>query len=228
MPEPTSARPSARSASIRWRPRSARSSSSTRPSWRSTSRASSSVPAGSRARATTRSSSCARSCRPSCRTDLRRSASFRVEVDALPGGYVCSATLKGALRPTDVTSAVRGRDARCASSSRRSSGRSSPRTCRRGSGSTTCRSSGRSSCSSCGSRPESSSRRLVAEMWLYPDGSRMLELSTRCGTTEAFQVAAEIRAFLASRAASTSPASRRRRPARRSTTSRALMADAAG
>jgi hypothetical protein len=27
--------------------------------------------------------------------DLRRSASFRVEVDALPGGYVCSATLKG-------------------------------------------------------------------------------------------------------------------------------------
>src|SRR4029077_11935278 len=40
--------------------------------------------------------------------DLRRSASFRVEVDALPGGYVCSAALKGALRPTDVTRAVAG------------------------------------------------------------------------------------------------------------------------
>ena len=40
--------------------------------------------------------------------ELRRSASFRVEVDALPGGYVCSAALKGALRPTDVTSAVAG------------------------------------------------------------------------------------------------------------------------
>jgi hypothetical protein len=33
----------------------------------------------------------------------------------------------------------------------------------------------------------------------YPDGSRVLELSTRCGTADAFQVAAEIRAFLASR-----------------------------
>src|SRR6266550_1795248 len=38
--------------------------------------------------------------------DLRRSGSFRVEVDALPGGYVCSAALKGALRPTEVGRAV--------------------------------------------------------------------------------------------------------------------------
>jgi hypothetical protein len=45
--------------------------------------------------------------------------------------------------------------------------------------------------------PPELGRRLVAEMWLYPDGSRILELSTRCLTTEAFQVAAEARAFLA-------------------------------
>jgi len=45
-------------------------------------------------------------------------------------------------------------------------------------------------------RPKELNRRLVAEVWLYPDGSRVLELSTRCGTTEAFQVAAELRAFL--------------------------------
>ena len=37
---------------------------------------------------------------------------------------------------------------------------------------------------------------LVAEMWLYPDGSRILELSTKCAPAEAFQVAAETRAFL--------------------------------
>jgi hypothetical protein len=42
---------------------------------------------------------------------------------------------------------------------------------------------------------------------VYPDGSRVLELSTRCSTGEAFQVAAEARAFLAA-TASTSPASR--------------------
>ena len=33
-------------------------------------------------------------------------------------------------------------------------------------------------------------------MWLYPDGSRLLELSTKCLPAEAFQVAAEVRAFL--------------------------------
>jgi len=47
--------------------------------------------------------------------------------------------------------------------------------------------------------PPELGRRLVAEMWLYPDGSRILELSTRCETTEVFQVAAETRAFLVSK-----------------------------
>jgi hypothetical protein len=47
--------------------------------------------------------------------------------------------------------------------------------------------------------PEGYERRLVAEMWLYPDGSRILELSTKCAPTEAFQVAAETRAFLTSK-----------------------------
>jgi hypothetical protein len=33
-------------------------------------------------------------------------------------------------------------------------------------------------------------------MWLYPDDSRTLELSTKCLPHEAFQVAAEARAYL--------------------------------
>ena len=56
-------------------------------------------------------------------------------------------------------------------------------------------------------------------MWLYPDNSRILELSTKCAPAEALQVADEARAFL-STTASTSAASRRPRPARRSSTSR--------
>ena len=44
--------------------------------------------------------------------------------------------------------------------------------------------------------PEGFARKLVAEMWLYPDSSRVLELSTKCRPREAFQVAAEARAFL--------------------------------
>ena len=36
-------------------------------------------------------------------------------------------------------------------------------------------------------------------MWLYPDNSRILELSTKCAPAEAFEVAAETRAFLNAR-----------------------------
>ena len=130
--------------------------------------------------------------------DLRRSASFRVEVDALPGGYVCSAALKGALRPTDVTSAVAGelplrklfsKEQRAFFAAHVPEG------------------IGLDDLAILGPIfvlklrliPGDLERRLVAEMWLYPDGSRILELSTRCGTTEAFQVAAELRSFLTAR-----------------------------
>jgi hypothetical protein len=44
--------------------------------------------------------------------------------------------------------------------------------------------------------PKGLERRMVGEMWLYPDGSRIFELSTKCLPAEAFQVAAEARAFL--------------------------------
>ena len=41
--------------------------------------------------------------------------------------------------------------------------------------------------------------RLVAELWFYPDGSRILELSAKCPPAEAFQAAAELRAFLSTK-----------------------------
>jgi len=47
--------------------------------------------------------------------------------------------------------------------------------------------------------PEGYGRKLVAELWLYPDGSRILELSTKCRPEEAFEVAAETRAYLSGR-----------------------------
>jgi hypothetical protein len=47
--------------------------------------------------------------------------------------------------------------------------------------------------------PEETQRKLVAELWLYPDGSRILELSTKCAPQEMFQVAMESRAFLGRR-----------------------------
>ena len=47
--------------------------------------------------------------------------------------------------------------------------------------------------------PEDLQRRLVAELWLYPDNSRILELSTKCAPAESFQVATEVRVFLTER-----------------------------
>ena len=44
--------------------------------------------------------------------------------------------------------------------------------------------------------PDAYDGRMVAELWFYPDGSRILELSTKCAPSETFQVAAETRAFL--------------------------------
>src|SRR5262245_27858776 len=38
--------------------------------------------------------------------DLRRSASFRVEVDAVPVGFVCSGSMKGVMASNDVRSTI--------------------------------------------------------------------------------------------------------------------------
>ena|SRR5829696_5113023 len=42
-------------------------------------------------------------------------------------------------------------------------------------------------------------RKLVAELWFYPDGSRILERSTKCHPGEAFDVAARRRVYLSER-----------------------------
>jgi len=48
-------------------------------------------------------------------------------------------------------------------------------------------------------QPRDHDRKVVAEMWLYPDGTRIFELSTKCVPHKAFQVAAEERAYLGER-----------------------------
>jgi hypothetical protein len=130
--------------------------------------------------------------------DLRRSAAFRIEVDALPGGFVCSGTMKGALGPSDVRRAVAGD---LAVRKLFSKGQRGFFAAHAPEGVTL------DDLTILGPilvlklrfTPKELNRRLVAELWVYPDGSRVLELSTRCATTEAFQVAAEVRTFLASR-----------------------------
>ena len=127
--------------------------------------------------------------------ELRGSPNFRVEVDALPGGFVCSGTLKQALRTTAVRSTLAGerplrklfsKEQRAFYAAHAPEGISLDELTVLGP----------IFVLKLRLEPEELGRRVVGEMWLYPDGSRVVELSTRCETSEAFQVAAEARAFL--------------------------------
>lgn len=127
--------------------------------------------------------------------ELRVSENFGVEVDAMPGGYVCSGSMKHAMGPTEVRQAVTGtqpihklfsKEQRALYAAHAPEG------------------IGLDDLSILGPvlvlklkfAPEEYGRRLVAELWLYPDNSMLLELSTKCAPSEAFQIAAETKAFL--------------------------------
>ena len=130
--------------------------------------------------------------------DLRTSGSLNVEVDVLPGGFVCSASFKGRSDGAAISAAIRGktplrklfsRDQRTFYAERAPAGIDLDSLVSLG---PTYVLKGQFT-------PPELGRRVVAEMWLYPDGSRILELSTKCLPSEAFQVSAETRAYLAER-----------------------------
>jgi len=130
--------------------------------------------------------------------DLRADAAFNVEVDAMPGGFVCSGTLKGTPRQGSILGHVHeGTPVRkmFSKAQRAFFAEHAPE----GVALDDLQVLGPIFVLKLKWEPEGYDRRLVAEVWLYPDGSRILELSTRCTTTEAFEVAAETRAFLTAR-----------------------------
>ena len=129
---------------------------------------------------------------------LRRSPDFVVEVDAMPGGYVCSGSFKGSLGQPVVKAAVAGEHPLhklFSKGQRRFYAEHAPD----GLGLDDLTVLGPITVMKLKFSPEGYDRRLVAELWLYPDGSRILELSTKCSPAEPFQVAAETRAFLTER-----------------------------
>jgi hypothetical protein len=128
---------------------------------------------------------------------LRKTDGFGVEVDAMPGGYVCSASMKSAAQADVRETLLEGRPLHNVFSKEQQAFYAE--------------------CAPDGIRlddlsvlgpifvlklkftPEELQRRLVAEMWLYPDNTRILELSTKCPPAEAFLAAAEARVFLTSK-----------------------------
>jgi hypothetical protein len=127
---------------------------------------------------------------------LRLSAAFGVEVDVMPGGFVCSGSMKGALPATHVREAVKGdRPLRKLFSKEQRAfyAEHAPE----GIALDDLTILGPIFVLKVKFAPPELGRKLVAEVWLYPDDTRILELSTKCAPSEAFQVSAEARAFLA-------------------------------
>lgn len=130
--------------------------------------------------------------------DLRSLKGFGVEVDAMPGGFVCSGRLRAKLRAGKVKQVMAGeRPVRSLFDKKQ-----------------------RAFFADCAPRgitldeltvlgpimilklkfsPSGYDGRLVAELWLYPDGSRILELSTKAAPADAFETAARTRQFLEQR-----------------------------
>ncbi|KAA1425023.1 adenylate cyclase [Mumia zhuanghuii] len=123
---------------------------------------------------------------------------FSVEVDAMPGGFVCSGSLKAAAGDSIIKDVVAGRspvrklfskDQRALYAAHAPAGVKLDELAVLGP----------IAVHKLKFAPADYGRRLVAELWTYPDGSRILELSTKCSIDEAFQVAAETRAYLSGR-----------------------------
>jgi hypothetical protein len=127
---------------------------------------------------------------------LRKAKTMVVEVDAMPGGYVCSASLKGALASPRVRQVAAGERAIRKLYSKEQRAFYSAHA-PDGVGLDDLAILGPITVLKLKFSPAGYGRRLVAELWFYPDGSRILELSTKCAPAQAFQVAAETRAFLA-------------------------------
>jgi hypothetical protein len=129
--------------------------------------------------------------------DLRSSPNLVVEVDAMPGGYVCSASMKGS-PGTPVRKVIEaGRPVRKLFSKEQRAffAENAPE----GVGLDDLSVLGPILVLKLKFKPKDFGQKLVAELWNYPNNSRILELSTKCEPGEAFQAAAETRAYLSSR-----------------------------
>jgi hypothetical protein len=130
--------------------------------------------------------------------ELRASSSVTVEVDAMPGGYVCSASVKGKADVAAVRKAA-ARDLPIRKLFTKEQRTFFADHAPEGIELDGLAVLGPIFMLKVNMTPAELGRRLVGEMWLYPNGTRILELSTKCAPGEAFQVAAEARVFLSSK-----------------------------
>ena len=134
---------------------------------------------------------------------LRRNPGMVVELDAMPGGYVCSASMKARIGQDDVRRALAGKRAvkkLFTKEQRAFYAAHAPE----GIALDDLTLLGPIFVLKLNFTPKELKRKMVGELWLYPDGSRILELSTKCAPDQMFQVANEARAYLTTKGIDTS------------------------
>jgi hypothetical protein len=125
----------------------------------------------------------------------RRPKGLTVEVDAMPGGFICSGSIKGTTTAADVRRVTLGRakiGSLFSKAQKTLFTQHAPNSLRMKDLVVL----GPITILKLKFDPKLLGRAMVSELWLYPDGSKILELSTKCPPSEAFQVAAITRAYL--------------------------------
>jgi hypothetical protein len=130
--------------------------------------------------------------------EIRRSAAFKVEVDVMPGGFVCSGSFKGVCSGQEVLDVSTGtlelrrifsKEQRAFYDAHAPAGITMDKLAILGP----------TFLLKAKHQPKDFDRRITVEMWLYPDGARILEISTKCLPDETFKVGAAFKAYLAAR-----------------------------
>jgi hypothetical protein len=129
--------------------------------------------------------------------ELRHDDAFKIEVDVMPGGYVCSGSARGRCSAQDVLDAADGKvplESIFSRNQREFYAAHAPA----GLSMDALVPLGPTFLLRLRHQPKRFDRPVIVEQWLYPDGSRVLEMSTKGEPEEAFQLGVEFRAFIAS------------------------------
>jgi len=130
--------------------------------------------------------------------NLRKLPNMVVEVDAMPRGFVCSGSLKGKPDNAEVRrTLLDGNPIRKLFSKEQKAYYTAHAP--EGLQLDDLKVLGPIFCLKLNVVPEAFGRKLTTELWLYPDGSRILELSTKTVPAEALQTAASMRKYLKER-----------------------------
>jgi hypothetical protein len=127
---------------------------------------------------------------------LRRADGFRIELDAMPGTFVCSGSLKQRVSNADVKEVFQGKRAirKLFSREQRAFYAEHAPT---GLGLDELTPFGPINVAKTKFELDKAiGRDAVAELWFYPDGTRILELSVKCTPTDAFRMAVATRTAL--------------------------------